>query len=51
MSDREITATEVEAEHLAEVHRGRQWAYIIGVIGLGLVAMLGLIALMGTASV
>ncbi len=50
MPDRKITADLVETEHLRDVHPGRQWAYIIGVIGLGLVAMLVLIALMGSAA-
>jgi hypothetical protein len=47
MPDVDITVEEVEREHLDEVHRGAQWAYLAGVIGLGLVAMLVLIALLG----
>jgi hypothetical protein len=47
MSDTDITVAKVEREHLDEVHQGAQWAYLAGVIGIGLAAMLLLIALLG----
>ena len=47
MSKTEITVDEVEHEHLDEVHQGAQWAYLFGVIAIGAVAMLLLIALLG----
>jgi hypothetical protein len=47
MPDTHITVAEVEREHLDEVHQGAQWAYLAGVIGFGLAAMLVLIALLG----
>jgi hypothetical protein len=46
MDEREVTVEQVAREHLAEVHQPAQWAYIAGVIGLGLLAMLLLIALL-----
>ena len=47
MSERTITADDVEGEHLADVRPGAQAAYLAGVLGGGLIAMLMLIALMG----
>jgi TRAP-type C4-dicarboxylate transport system permease small subunit len=41
------TAEDVRREHLAEVSVPRQWAYLAGVIGGGLVAMILFIALLG----
>jgi tetrahydromethanopterin S-methyltransferase subunit G len=49
MPEVEITVDEVEQEHLQRVHQGAQWAYLFGVIAIGLIAMLLLIALMGAA--
>jgi hypothetical protein len=49
MPDVDITVEEVEREHLDQVHQGAQWAYLFGVIGIGLVAMLVLIALLGAS--
>jgi hypothetical protein len=47
MLEADITVAKVEREHLDEVHQGAQWAYLAGVIGIGLAAMLLLIALLG----
>lgn len=47
MSERTITADDVEREHQAEVRPGAQAAYLAGVLIVGLIAMLVLIALMG----
>jgi hypothetical protein len=30
-----VTAAQVEGEHLGEVNAGRHWAYLLGVVGLG----------------
>lgn len=40
MRESEITAADVEREHLQEVHQGAHWAYMLAVIALGLLAML-----------
>jgi len=48
MSERTIDADAVEQEHLDEVRPGVQWAYLAGVLGLGTLAMLVLIALLGS---
>jgi hypothetical protein len=47
MSDREIDKERVREEHLKEVSPAAHWAYLVGVIGGGLVAMLALIAWLG----
>jgi hypothetical protein len=44
MRESEITAADVEREHLQEVHQGAHWAYMTAVIALGMLVMLGLIA-------
>ena len=44
MRESEITAEDVEREHLQEVHQGAHWAYMTAIILLGMLAMLGLIA-------
>jgi hypothetical protein len=46
MDEREVTVEQVAREHLAEVNRAAHWAYVAGVIGLGILAMLLLIALL-----
>jgi hypothetical protein len=46
MDERDVTVEQVEREHLAEVHQPVQWAYLAGVIGLGLLAMLLLVAVL-----
>jgi hypothetical protein len=48
MRESEITATDVEREHLQEVNQGAHWGYMTAVIMLGLLAMLGLIAYLGS---
>lgn len=40
MRESEITAADVEREHLQEVHQAAHWAYMLAVIALGLLAML-----------
>ena len=42
-----IDAEQVRREHLAAVHAWAHWAYLAGVITIGLVAMLVLIAALG----
>ena len=46
MDERKVTVEQVEREHLAEVHVWAQWAYLAAVIGLGLLAMLLLVAVL-----
>lgn len=48
MRESEITAADVEREHLQEVHQAAHWAYMLAVIALGLLAMLWLIAYLGS---
>ena len=48
MDESEITAEDVEHEHLEEVRQGAHWAYMTAVIALGFLAMLGLIAFLGS---
>lgn len=50
MSELDLTEDEVRAEHLQAVNEPAQWAYMIAVIGGGLVAMLLLIAILGSGS-
>jgi hypothetical protein len=47
MSEREIDQEHVREEHLKEVHPGAHWAYLVAVLGGGMVAMLALIAWLG----
>jgi hypothetical protein len=44
--ERTISAEVIRAEHLAEVRVGVQWAYLVGVLGIGTLAMLFLIAIL-----
>jgi hypothetical protein len=46
MSERDIDAEQIREEHLTQVHEGVQWAYLLGVLLLGMLAMLLLIALL-----
>ena len=48
--ERTITEDQVRAEHLGEVHVGRHWAYLAGVLGGGLLVMIALIAILGTTA-
>jgi hypothetical protein len=50
MPETTITSDEVEREHLAEVHQVAHWAYLFGVVALGFVAMVLLIAWLGSAA-
>jgi hypothetical protein len=47
MSERTIDREKVRDEHLAEVNVLAHWAYLIAVVGGGLVLMLALIAWLG----
>ena len=40
-----VSQQEVWDEHLRDVHVGRHWAYIAGVLGGGFLLMIGLMAL------
>ena len=42
-----ISQEEVWQEHLANVHVGRHWAYMIGVLAGSFVLMVALIAILG----
>ena len=46
MSERDVDATQVREEHVAEVPIGLHWLYLVAVPGLGLVVMLVLLALL-----
>jgi hypothetical protein len=46
MAEREVTPETVEREHSAEINQGAHWVYIAAVLGIGLVAMLALMALL-----
>jgi hypothetical protein len=48
VSERTIDAPAIEREHLDEVQPRLQWAYLAGVLGLGTLSMLVLIALLGS---
>jgi hypothetical protein len=47
--ERTIGADRIRAEHLAAVHVAAQWAYLVGLLVLGSVAMLLLIAILDAA--
>lgn len=47
MSERTIDREKVREEHLAEVNPPAHWAYLIAIVGGGLLAMLALIAWLG----
>ena len=48
--ERSITEEDIRAEHLREVNAAFQWAYLFGILLVGLVLMLGLIAVLGGGS-
>lgn len=50
MSERDIDREVVRKEHLAEVNPAAHWAYLLAILGGGMVAMLALIAWLGGAS-
>lgn len=50
MSDETIDREQVRQEHLAEVHVTSHWLYLLGVLALGTLFMLGVIAWLGSAS-
>jgi hypothetical protein len=47
MSELDLTEDDVRDEHLAEVNQPAHWLYLFGVLGLGVVLMIGLIAALG----
>ena len=46
MSERDVSADDVRAEHLREVDQRSHWIYLFAVLLAGGIAMLGLIALL-----
>ncbi|MFP5343623.1 MAG: hypothetical protein ACLGIJ_12005 [Candidatus Limnocylindria bacterium] len=50
MSERDVSEEQIRGEHLAEVVQARQAAYLIAVLGGGLLLMLGLIAVLGATA-
>ena len=49
-NETEVTQDDVWTEHLAQVHVGRHWAYLGGVIVGGFLLMVALIALLGSTA-
>lgn len=47
MSEREIDQERVRQEHLEQVNPAAHWAYLLAVLGGGMVAMLAMIAWLG----
>ena len=47
MRERDIDQEQVRDEHLKEVNPGAHWAYLLGIVGGGFVAMIALIAWLG----
>ena len=47
MNERTVTEEQVQEEHLAEVSAAAHWAYLIGVLVVGFLLMVGLIAILG----
>jgi hypothetical protein len=50
VSERDIDQEQVRKEHLEEVKPIAHWAYLVAVLGGGLVGMLVLIAWLGSAT-
>jgi hypothetical protein len=48
MSEKTLTEDDVREEHNQSARPGPHWAYLFGVLGVGLLLMLGLIGLFGT---
>jgi hypothetical protein len=49
-SDRTVNADRVRHEHLAQVDQRAHWAYLVGVLLIGTLAMLLLIAWLGSTA-
>ncbi len=49
-NEAKISQEEVWDEHLSSVNVGAHWGYLFGILGGGLVAMLILIAILGSGS-
>jgi hypothetical protein len=49
MGDRDMTVADVEREHDAAVEPKAHWAYLLGVMGVGMATMLVFIAWLGWA--
>ena len=47
-NEAELSQDDVWQEHIANVHVGRHWAYMFGVLGGGFLVMVALIALLGS---
>ena len=50
MSERDVDATRVYEEHLAEVHQPAHWAFLALVLIGGAAVMLGFIAVLGVTT-
>jgi hypothetical protein len=50
MSELKMSEDKVREEHLAEVNIGGHWAYLFGVLLGSTLLMIGLIAVLGSAS-
>jgi len=50
MSELDLTEDDVREEHLAEVNQPAHWLYLFGVLGIGLVLMIALIAVLDAAA-
>ncbi|HEY7589758.1 MAG TPA: hypothetical protein VH723_02125 [Candidatus Limnocylindrales bacterium] len=46
-SEASLTEDDVREEHMRSVNPAAHWLYLFGALGAGLVAMIGLIALLG----
>jgi hypothetical protein len=49
-SERNVNLERVRQEHLAEVDQRAHWLYLIGVLAIGALAMLAMIAWLGSAA-
>jgi len=48
VSEKDLTAEEIRAEHLGEVDQRAHWLFLVTVLLGGVLLMLGLIALLGS---
>jgi hypothetical protein len=46
----QVTEAQVRREHIAEVNQWAHWAYLVGVIAIGMLMMIALIALLGAGT-
>ena len=50
MSELNVNEDQVRREHLEEVNAGTQWLYLFGVLLVGFLLMLALIAMLGATA-